>query len=213
MPFLQSCKSAACGIVPCCGRQPRPKFEPRYPGDKSPRVKTAAPSKGPFTRLKPWPKVTNPISRQSRRIEDRKATRVPEQHKLAGAASEEITQSILTYDIVMFGTESEKVVYRRLLLDCQVEFDAISDEIPRLLNLPIAPYNGLEVQLPNGNYVTPLGTSEVTWQLYKGTQQNTTKFLVIENSHFDMLLGRPSIQRYGLWEGDKNVQRKLKSFC
>ncbi|KAL2831694.1 hypothetical protein BDW59DRAFT_139849 [Aspergillus cavernicola] len=211
MPFLQSCKIAACGLASCRDRrQTGPKFESRDPG-------TTSLSKRRFIRLKSWPKSTTPNTRGPKWIRGHKTTSARQQQRegdfadeSSDIASEDIPQKIFTYDVMLFGPQREKPVYRRLLLDFQGNLDTLSDDIARLLNLPFTPYNGAEVRLPNGSLVKPEGTLEVKWQLYEGSRPYKTKLLVIKNSDFDMILGISSIQRYKLWEEDCNIQTKLQ---
>ncbi|KAL5040908.1 hypothetical protein BDW71DRAFT_192824 [Aspergillus fruticulosus] len=219
MPFLQSFKDAAHGFVSCCDRrQTGSELGRQYPDDS---YRHATPLKSQFGRLRTWsmPPSTTSTQQKARLKADRQAivgrTQQHEERKKDRSSNiepnvKDITQRTFTYDIILFGINREKVVYRRLKLDFQVQFDAVSDEIPRLVNIPITSYAGAEVQLPNGHWVKPLGTIEVKWQLYKGQQQYKTRFLVIENSPFDMLLGRPSIQSYRLWEEDNDIQERLQ---
>ncbi|KAL6235903.1 hypothetical protein BDW75DRAFT_208278 [Aspergillus navahoensis] len=221
MLFLQSFKDAAHGFVSCCDRpQTGSNFGPRSVDDS---YQHATPSKRQFSRLRTWPMPPSPTGTQqkARWTVDRKAvlgrTQQYEEEKKKDRSSNieepddnNITQRVFTYDIILFGNYTEKVVYRRLKLDFQVQFDAVSDEIPRLLNIPVTSYGGAEVQLPNGHWVKPSGAIEVKWQLYKGQNQYKTEFLVIENSPFDMLLGRPSIHSYRLWEEDNDIQERLQ---
>ncbi|KAL4963067.1 uncharacterized protein BDV14DRAFT_177132 [Aspergillus stella-maris] len=106
---------------------------------------------------------------------------------------------------------NEKLIYRRLILDFddQKTTDAICDEIPQALNIPIKPYKGSEVQLPNGDWEMPVGTAEIPWKVYEGQRVYRTHFLVMKDSQFDMLLSRATIKRYKFWEEDKDVKGRL----
>lgn len=112
---------------------------------------------------------------------------------------------------MVFGVAKD-VVYRRILLDFRVSIDAVSDEIPHLLGIPIDPYTGFEVQLPNGQYVEPIGTIQTTWKFYTGQKSHKTRVLVIKDSEFDMLIGRSSIQQYKLWEEDRDIWKRLQYY-
>ncbi|KAL4780595.1 hypothetical protein BJX76DRAFT_360719 [Aspergillus varians] len=216
MPFVQSLKNTTYGFISCCDRQKDAKFESSYPASNSSHDAKIAPVKRPFTRLKSLPKSSLPDTGKVRRTGGRKSIPSRQQHegdlkeKSYESIPKDILQKVFTYDIQLFGTKNDKVVYRRLLLDFQVNTDAVSDEIPKLLNLPIAGYKGAEVRLPNGSSVRPIGALEIQWQLYKGNRQYRTKFLVIENSQFDVLLGRRSIQKYRLSAEDEKIQKRLQ---
>ncbi|KAL2814902.1 hypothetical protein BDW59DRAFT_154095 [Aspergillus cavernicola] len=207
MPLL---KTTARGILSCCDRQGT--NNPSRSGRDS---ATAAPPKHTFNRLNSlsWPTSHKP----QWLLWDRKTIVPPRppptEHR--EEVTKYITKKIFTYDIVVFSAEPEKVVYRRLLLDFQLKdtVDAISDEIPQRLNLPITPYKGAEVKLPNGHCVMPIGTLEAKWQRYEGEKLYTTKLYVIEKSYFDMLLGRSSIWEYQLWDEDRDIQRRLQYNC
>ncbi|KAL4821951.1 hypothetical protein BDW67DRAFT_149886 [Aspergillus spinulosporus] len=219
MPFVQPFKDAAHGFVSCCDRQrTRSKSKP-YSDDI---YQHATVSKRGLGWLKSWSisARTRSTQQKARGKADREAELEPtHQHEERGKQEEfikiepnhtEIPEGLYIYDIVLFGTNREEFVYRRLKLDFQVQFDAVSDEIPRLVDIPITSYAGGEVKLPTGHWVKPLGTIEVKFQLYKGQHQYKTEFLVIENSPYDMLLGRPSIHNYRLWEEDNDILERLK---
>ncbi|KAL4951074.1 hypothetical protein BDW69DRAFT_170797, partial [Aspergillus filifer] len=211
MSLVQSCKSAACGIVSCCDRRSPSKSEqPQSIYKRHPENNVF--SKRYFRRLRTWPKDTQ-MTQQSRANGNRKAVSGRDQQrgntadKEVEESTEEIRRWIFTYDIVLLGTEP---IYRRLLLDFNLNIDAISDEIPTLMNLPITPYNGLEVSLPSGNLAKPVGIVKLKWKLYKKNRKFETTFLVIPNNHFDMLIGRSSIQTHKLWDFDRNIRRRLQ---
>ena len=218
MPFVQQFRDAAHGFVSCCDRQRTgSKFGP-YSDDS---YQHAAVSKRGFGWLRSWPISTRTRSTQQKarskteqeagleRTQQREDKRRKERiFKIE--PYEEAAKGIFIYDIILFGIDREKFVYRRLKLDFHVQFDAVSDEIPRLVNIPITSYAGGDVKLPTGHWVKPLGTIEVKWQLYKGQHQYKTQFLVIENSPYDMLLGRPSIHNYRLWEEDNDILERLQ---
>ncbi|KAL4776555.1 hypothetical protein BDW60DRAFT_86129 [Aspergillus nidulans var. acristatus] len=219
MPFVQPFKSAAHGFVSCCDRQRTgSKFGP-YSDDS--HQQTALSKRG-LGWLRSWPISARTRSTQQKarwKAEREAGLERTHQHEAKGKQEElikiepngkEITERIYVYDIILFGIEREKFVYRRLKLDFQVQFDAVSDEIPRLMNIPITSYAGGEVKLPTGHWVKPLGTIEVKWQLYKGQRQYKTEFLVVENSPYDMLLGWPSIHNYRLWEEDNDILERLQ---
>ncbi|KAL5337871.1 hypothetical protein BJX70DRAFT_399144 [Aspergillus crustosus] len=216
MPFFQSCKSVACGLVCCCDRHPDSAYsKTQY------HYHHAEPSKRPFNRLRSWPKpaqknntqpeVQRRPSPQQRREEDtHPADELYETEKQNPPSSEKTTHQIFTYDTILFTFDSGNPVYRRLLLDFRVSFDAVSDQIPPLVNLEISPYDGPSVRLPNGIDVTPIGTLCVKWQLFKGKRRSyETTFLVIKDLLFDMMLGRASIEKYKLWEEDNEIQKRL----
>ncbi|KAL4932082.1 retropepsin-like aspartic protease [Aspergillus undulatus] len=211
MPFYQSCKTAACGIISCCDRwQAGSEFDARYRDTRDPLKRS-------FIRLASWPKTPTPSIKKFKWIGDHRTPSNSDQSQednihdeVSDSASVDIALKIFTYDIELFGRERDKPVYRRLLLDFTVVINAVSDEIPRLLNRPVTPYNGKEVKLPNGVYVKPVGTLVIKWQLYKGKRAYKTKFLVIEDSLFDMLLGRPTIKKYKLWEEDRDIKKRLR---
>lgn len=114
--------------------------------------------------------------------------------------SEQISSAKRTFDVELGRYQGEKVFYRRLLLDRQGDLNAVSDEIARLLGVPVMPYNGPPVRLPNGHLSKPQGIIEVEWSLYNNTSHYRTEVLVIENNSFDMVLGASSIRNHGLLE-------------
>lgn len=218
MPFVQPFKNAAHGFVSCCDRQRTGSIFGPYSDDS---YQHAAVSKRGLSWLKSWPISTRKRSTQQKvrwradyeaefeRTHQHEESRKKETISKIELNEEETAEGIFIYDIILFGIESERFVYRRLKLDFHVQFDAVSDEIPRLLNIPITSYAGGKVKLPTGHWVKPLGTIQVKWHLYKGQHQYKTQFLVIENSPYDMLLGRPSIHNYRLWEEDNAILEKL----
>ncbi|KAL4963070.1 uncharacterized protein BDV14DRAFT_93693 [Aspergillus stella-maris] len=211
MSFVQSCKNAACGIVSCCDR--RSSFNPEQPPRSYNRhSEINASSKHYFSRLRTWPKDSQG-TRQSRVNGNRTAVsgRGQQLHNTADTEAEKLTENIrqrvFTYDIVLLGNEP---IYRRLLLDFNLNIDAISDEIPTLMNLPITPYDGLEVPLPSGALAKPIGIVKLKWRVYKKKRKFETTFLVIPNNHFDMLIGRSSIQTHKLWDADRDIRKRLQ---
>ncbi|KAL2863167.1 uncharacterized protein BJX67DRAFT_266376 [Aspergillus lucknowensis] len=210
MPLLQSWKHATRGVVSCCDRQKGSKFETQYPKHGFSPTATASRSKRPFAQLKWWPNTRNDgRERDLRTAPSRQQREDKFTDRNSNSKPEDITRKIFTYDMMVFGL-AEDVVYRRVLLEFGVNIDAVSDEIPHLLGIPIDPYDGFEVRLPNGLYVEPIGTVETTWKLYTGQRSHRTRFLVIEDSQFDMLIGRSSIQQYRLWEEDADIWKRLQ---
>ncbi|KAL4763104.1 retropepsin-like aspartic protease [Aspergillus foveolatus] len=219
MPFVQQFKDAAHGFVSCCDRQRTGSKLGPYSDDS---YQHAAVSKRGLGWLKSWPISTRTGSTQQKarwkadheaeleRKRQREEKRRKERISKIEPIDKETAEGIFIYDIILFGIDREKFAYRRLKLDFQVQFDAVSDEIPQLVNIPITSYAGGEVKLPTGHWVKPLGTIEVKWQLYKGQHQYKTEFLVIENSPYDMLLGRPSIHNCRLWEEDNDILERLQ---
>lgn len=114
--------------------------------------------------------------------------------------SEQVSSDKRILDIELGRHQDEKVLYRRLLLDHQGYLNAVSDEVARLLGVPVMEYNGPPVRLPNGSSANPQGRIEVEWSIYKGSGHYRTEVLVIENNSFDMVLGASSIRDHGLWE-------------
>ncbi|KAL4791893.1 hypothetical protein BDV19DRAFT_284889 [Aspergillus venezuelensis] len=214
MSFVQSCRNAACGIVSCCDRRP-PSNSKQPLRNQGRHARISDSSKHYFRRLRTWPEGTQK-TRQSRVDGNCEAVsgRLQQQHNAADLeadnSTEEIRQRLFTYDIVLLGKKREKPIHRRLLLDFHLDVDAISDEIPTLMDLPIAPYDGLEILLHSGIAAKPIGVVKLKWKLYQKKRKFETTFLVIPNSHFDMLIGRSSIQRHKLWEEDKDILRRLQ---
>lgn len=114
--------------------------------------------------------------------------------------SEQISSNKRTFDVELGRYQGEKAFYRRLLLDRQGNLNAVSDEVARLLGVPVMPYNGPPVRLPNGYWAKPQGIIEVEWSIYKSISHYRTEVLVIENNSFDMVLGASSIRNHGLLE-------------
>ncbi|KAI9376042.1 hypothetical protein BJX61DRAFT_491693 [Aspergillus egyptiacus] len=207
MSLVQSCKIAAREFISCCDRQIDPSFSHR----------AAAPTKHTFSRLKTWKNTSS-----TDRFRSRWARKLPlpaPQHgeDTTDESSDEcagnIMQNPFTYDVVVFGQTREKVVYRRLLLDFRCDFNLLSSAIQELLGLPVSPYDGSKIRLPNGAHVKPIGTLEMKWQFYNGKKTcYKTEFLVIQDndSYFDMLLGRASIREYKLWEEDTRIRWRLQ---
>ncbi|KAJ0425120.1 hypothetical protein BJY00DRAFT_308452 [Aspergillus carlsbadensis] len=127
--------------------------------------------------------------------------------------AEHITDRVFFYNTILYNPQIEKAIYRRVLLSFMLNIDAISDEIPRVLGLPVSPYSGKAVQLHNGKSAKPIGTLHLQWKIYSGEKVYKTKFLVIKDSHFDMLLGRSSIKKYKLWEVDEDIEKRLQYRC
>ncbi|KAL4878733.1 hypothetical protein BJY04DRAFT_194991 [Aspergillus karnatakaensis] len=219
MPFFRSFKNIAWNCVPCCGHRNN-QLDYKHSGEDDveyPHTLTSVRAHkarsvtqrdthqtrenwGTYNRISSIPASTSTTG------EDEV---VDSRLKIQGQA-EIIQDRIFFYDIVVYGLSAEKVIYRRTLLDFDLEINAISDEIPRALNLPIEPYRGSGmVKLPSGKSVQPVGTLVLRWQLYNDDNLHTTHFLVIKNSHFDMLLGRSSIEEYKLWEWDREIQARL----
>ncbi|KAL4994748.1 hypothetical protein BDV10DRAFT_144825 [Aspergillus recurvatus] len=219
MSFRQSCKSAGCGLISCCDRRETgPKFDSRY-------YDAAPPPKYSFIRLRSWPKTATANTQRISWTGTRKKTASARQQQqpqrrgddtddgeLSDVASEDITKKVFTYDIVLFARGREEPIYRCLLLDFHAVVNAVSDELPRLLNLPMEEYNGQAVRLPDGSFAKPVGTVELDWQIYNGKRPYKTKCVVIKDSQFDMLLGQPSIQRYKLWEEDGDIKKRLPCY-
>ncbi|KAL3458635.1 hypothetical protein BJX64DRAFT_292014 [Aspergillus heterothallicus] len=127
--------------------------------------------------------------------------------------AEHITNRVFFYNTILYNSQAEKAIYRRVLLNFMLKIDAISDEIPRTLGLPILPYRGKTVQLHNGKTTKPIGTFYLQWQIYNDKKVYETKFLVIKDSQFDMLLGRSSIKKYKLGKMDGDIEKRLQYRC
>ncbi|KAL4878727.1 hypothetical protein BJY04DRAFT_220794 [Aspergillus karnatakaensis] len=215
MPFLQSCKSAACGFVSCCDRQPDEKSDsrPRYPASDFSNAEPP-PSKRSFNRLRPWPpKNTQRVRWKGARATHQNQQFANESYDRDKASSDQaIAKRTFTYNTILYKPAggAQGLLYRRLRLDFQVVFNAVSDQIPPELNLNISPYYGPDVRLPNGYVVTPVGELWVKWKLLETERTHETLFLVIKDSTFDVLLGRASIQEYKLWEEDKDILKRLE---
>ncbi|KAL4867945.1 hypothetical protein BDV12DRAFT_170595 [Aspergillus spectabilis] len=220
MPLLRSCKNIAWGLVPCCGRRQDRELDSKLSEeeDEYPHTTSAPTSTQPYD-------DRNIQRKDIRRTQNSRRNHNHQPFPLPTSTTREdefadnriqdkpqnIKERIFFYDIMVFSPDPEKIIYRRTLLDFTLDLDAISDEIPHVLNLPIDPYRrSEEVKLPNGKYVRPIGTLDAKWQLYNGDKPHTTHFLVIKNSHFDMLLGRSSIKKYKLWEWDRDIKKKLQ---
>ncbi|KAL3490123.1 hypothetical protein BJX62DRAFT_207743 [Aspergillus germanicus] len=198
MSFYTSCKSVARDIVSCCD---------------STRIDTQQTTDSPeflhpSTTTKPG-NLYDPRKAQ-RKGGHRLQTR---EHGCADTSSDHIIDRIFFYDTILHVPQAEKVIYRRVLLSFKLKIDAISDEIPRAMGLPIHSFSGKAVQLHNGKTATPIGIFPMRWQLYNGKKIYKTKFLVIKDSQFDMLLGRSSIKKYKLWEEDGDIERRLQYRC
>ncbi|KAL4941872.1 hypothetical protein BDV06DRAFT_172556 [Aspergillus oleicola] len=127
----------------------------------------------------------------------------------------DISERLFVYDTAISGLEPGKLIYRRVLLDFDRDrtTNVISDEIPQTLGLPVAPYTGPKVQLPSGKWVMPVGTVDVNWSLFEGVKPYTMHFVVIENSHYDMLLSRWTIKAHEFWEEDGQIIERLNLRC
>ncbi|KAL2869831.1 uncharacterized protein BJX67DRAFT_347078 [Aspergillus lucknowensis] len=214
MSLLKSCKSAAWGVV-CCGARTRElDFDPLHSEDCSHCSRTG--TTATMNKNNSCKEQEGGIRRRHRDCRKRSQHQTPStlgQGKdgyTDDELSEKITERIFFYDTILVGPQTGRIIYRRVLLDFAVDVDAISDEIHQVLDLPILTYRGQKVLLPNGNSVWPIGTLEVKWQFYDGKKKYKTKFVVIKDSHFDMLLGRSSIKRYKLWEVDSDIKRRLQ---
>ncbi|RDW65827.1 retropepsin-like aspartic protease [Aspergillus mulundensis] len=218
-PFREHYKRAACGFLSCCDRQPaNPEFDPRYSDATSP-------PKYSLIGLRSWPKTASPdtqrLSWTTKRKKSSSARQQQQQQRqqrgndntgyedASDVTYEETGKTSSAHDIELFAPGREQPIYRCVLLDTSSFVDAVSDEFPRLLNVPMGEYNGGEVRMPNGFFVKPVGTLEVNWKIYKGKRPFRTKCVVIKDSQFDMLLGLPSIQRYGLFEEDEDNSERL----
>lgn len=184
-------------ILSCCERKANARVKSRHP-DIDP------PSKIHFDGLE------SQLENHTRDKHNEKLNSAP-RHRIEGKRggftteafeipSEQISSDRRTFDIELNRYQSQKNLYRRLLLDSQGDLDAVSDDVARLLSVPFIPYNGAPVRLPNGYSATPLGIIYVEWSLYKGTEHFRTEVLVIENNSFDMVLGASSIRNHGLLE-------------
>ncbi|KAL4791896.1 hypothetical protein BDV19DRAFT_284964 [Aspergillus venezuelensis] len=123
----------------------------------------------------------------------------------------DISDRLFVYDTAISGLEPGKVLYRRVLLDFDPNrtTNIISDEIPQTLDLPIAPYTGPMVCLPSGKSVMPVGTVEVNWSVFEGSKPYRMQFVVIENSHYDMLLSRGTIKQHEFWDEDRRILERM----
>ncbi|KAL4908384.1 hypothetical protein BDW74DRAFT_147362 [Aspergillus multicolor] len=223
MPFAfrEYSKRAASGLLSCCGRHhANSKFDPRYSD-------AASPPKYSLIALRSWPKTASTdTQRLSWSTKRKKSTPARQQQQQpqpqpqrrndntqyehpADLSHGEFGQTSSTHDIELYAPGREQPIYRCVLLDTASFVDAVSDEFPRLLNVPMGEYNGGEVRIPNGLFVKPVGTIEVDWKIYKGKRPFRTKCVVIKDSQFDMLLGLPSIQRYQLFEEDGDRSGRL----
>jgi hypothetical protein len=110
----------------------------------------------------------------------------------------------LIVDIDMVAADST-TISRRLLLDIQTEVNVMADDIRRRLNIKMEPYCGNVIQLPSGRDVKPIGSIIVSWKVLGTEETYTTKFLVIQKSYFDVMLGRPSIEKSGLGNEDSEI--------
>ncbi|KAL2845646.1 hypothetical protein BJY01DRAFT_180218 [Aspergillus pseudoustus] len=198
MSFYTSCKSVARDIVSCCDRTREHHIEPRYPTDSSDILRLGTP--------------TSFVNPQGRRMARRKGNR--KSHKseygYADTMPNDIIDRVFFYDTKLYNPQTEKPIYRRVLLSFMLNIDAISDEIPRVFGLPISPYKGKAVQLHNGKFADPIGTFQTRWQIYNGKKVYKTEFLVIKDSQFDMLLGSSSIRKYKLWKEDADIEKRLQ---
>jgi hypothetical protein len=110
----------------------------------------------------------------------------------------------IIHDAVLF-TPTDERFYRRLLLDDTVETDIISDDIAHLLGTPVEKSYGAEVQLPDGRTVKSVGTIDTKWQIYRCQRVHNTRFHVVGDRRYDLVLGRLSICQLRL-SGEKRKE-------
>jgi hypothetical protein len=103
----------------------------------------------------------------------------------------------IIYDAVLF-TPNDERFYRRLLLDATVETDIISEDIAQLLGTPMEKGYGAEIQLPDGRTVKSVGVIETKWQIYRCRRAYNTRFHVVRDRRYDLVLGRTSISQLRL---------------
>ncbi|KAL2812511.1 hypothetical protein BJX63DRAFT_243960 [Aspergillus granulosus] len=201
MPFYTSCKSIAWDIVSCCDRM------------RAHDIDIQSPNVSPVVLRSEM--TTTPVSSYNSRKTQRKGTLRSNKREYGydDAMAEHITDRVFYYNTILYNPEAAKAIYRRVLLNFTLKYDAISDEIPQVLGLPILPYYGKAVQLHNGKTAKPIGTLHLQWQIYNGKKAYKTKFLVIKDNHFDMLLGRSSIKKYKLWKEDGDIEKRLQYPC
>jgi hypothetical protein len=212
MSFYTICKSVARDIVSCCDPT---RIETRHskgsPEVLHPEATTNFASLDSHRKTQRRCNFRSHKSWSNRRHRYAKALTLKKgEYGYPDATSDHITDRVFYYNTVLYSPQTEKPIYRRVLLSFVLSIDAISDDIARVLGLPILPYNGKAVQLHNGESAKPIGTLHLQWKIYNGKRVYKTKFLVIKDSHFDMLLGRSSIKKYKLWEVDGEIEKRLQ---
>jgi len=111
------------------------------------------------------------------------------------------TRPMIISDIILSRSNGSPLL-RRALLDVASRVNLMSDDVRHALGVQMARYNGPTIRVMDKIDLTPLGFAEVDWKFLDQAKIYRTVFLVIRTPYFDVMLGRPLIEEYQLYESD-----------
>ncbi|PLB46411.1 hypothetical protein P170DRAFT_215670 [Aspergillus steynii IBT 23096] len=122
-----------------------------------------------------------------------------------------LAQCDFIYDALIFTENNQGQIRRRLVVDFETDVNLMADDVQKHLNIKVDPYTGPTIQLPGQLNVQPIGSVVTRWKLQRGNKIYQTRFLIIENSRSDLLLGRPSVKELALFRVDPEIVARLQA--
>ncbi|KAH8427168.1 uncharacterized protein LDX57_004883 [Aspergillus melleus] len=117
----------------------------------------------------------------------------PRKPKVPGSAHRDYL-----FGVLLFTLDNHYHIYRQLGVDFEGNVNIMSSSIQKRLNIRMDPYTGPRIQLQDRSKdVQPIGSIEAPWKFVRKDKVYWTRFLVIDSSEPDLLLGRPSIKECG----------------